>query len=65
MSTLPEIRLIEVREPSYLFHKIDGYSFKRVQKNGEMALINWIEVWQGDKLFAEFNENNCNIFYET
>lgn len=62
-----KIRYIEIIDPprsGHSFHVIDGYSFKTVQKNGEMALINWIEVWKDGQCVAEFRESNCNIFLE-
>ena len=56
------IRYIQVIEPSQLFHTIDGYTFRTITKNGEMALINWIEVWKDGNVVCEFRESNCNLF---
>ena len=39
------------------------YSFKIIQKNGEMASINWIEVWKGETKIAEIKESVCDIYF--
>lgn len=46
------------------------YFFKVIQKNGEMAQVNWIEVWEGQepegaykKKVAEIRESVCNIWF--
>lgn len=33
-----------------------------IQKNGEMALINWIQVIKDNKIIAEIKESVCNIY---
>ena len=34
-----------------------------ILKNGEMSLINWIEIKSQGKTIAEIKESVCNIFY--
>jgi hypothetical protein len=38
-------------------------SFKGIIKNGEMAGIQWIQIYEGEKLIAEIKESICNLFY--
>jgi hypothetical protein len=35
--------------------------FKRIQKNGEMAKIDWIQVFKDGLLIAEIKENTCTL----
>jgi hypothetical protein len=37
---------------------------REVEENGEMAFIPWVEVWDGDKLLARFNQHKLeHIIY--
>lgn len=47
---------------SYATH--EGYEFKRIFKNGEMAEIAWIQVLKDKKPVAEIKESVCHIFFE-
>ncbi len=40
-----------------------GYYFKGITKNGEMAPIQWIQVWKEGKLIAEIKESVCNLYF--
>jgi uncharacterized membrane protein len=41
----------------------DGFSFKYTLKNGEMAAINWIQVYRENVLVAEIKESICSLYY--
>ena len=36
---------------------------KIITKNGEMASINWFEIYKGGEVIAEIKESVCNIYY--
>lgn len=45
------------------YEKKMGYSFRYFNKNGEMALIAWIQVSKDGKVVAEIKESVCDIYY--
>lgn len=52
------------------FYESPKHFFKVIQKNGEMATVNWIEVWEGEDKegcykhkIAEIKESVCNIYF--
>lgn len=45
------------------FMKESGYTFVEKFKNGEMALIAWIEIYKDGKIVAEIKESVCDIYY--
>lgn len=53
----------ENSDEGYVFSKSCGFSFKGIMKNGEMAAIQWIQIYDGEKLLAEIKESVCNLFY--
>jgi hypothetical protein len=46
-----------------LYSDKNGYSFGEHTENGEMALINWIDVYNDNKLVASIKQSVCNLFY--
>lgn len=45
------------------FTKKDNIYFQGIMKGGEMAGIQWIQVWEGSLLKAEIKESVCDLFY--
>lgn len=37
---------------------------KQVYQNGEMASIDWFEIYQGEELIAEIKKSICNVYYK-
>jgi len=50
-------------ERSYYTSKGE-YSFKGIMKSGEMAGVQWIQVWKYEKLVAEIKESVCDLYYK-
>lgn len=36
---------------------------RRVQKNGEMATVEWFEIVKDGEVIAEIKESVCNVLY--
>ena len=45
------------------FSTEDGYEFKSIFRNGEMALIRWFRVSKDGMPIAEIKGSVCNIYY--
>jgi hypothetical protein len=50
-----EIEKVEIIAIKLISHKI-------ITKNGEMGLINWIQVINHGEVIAEIRESNCNLY---
>lgn len=59
--TYPNTALAE-SEISYCSKK-NGYRFKRIWKNGEMAMVCWIQVYKYQELVSEIKESVCNLYF--
>jgi hypothetical protein len=53
------------------FFRSDRHFFKIIKKNGEMAEVNWIEIWEGNEKegcfktkVAEIKESVCDIWFK-
>jgi len=46
------------------YSKANGYEFKGIMKSGEMAGIQWFQVYKNGKLVAEIKESICDLYYE-
>lgn len=45
------------------YRKEAGCTFRIIEKNGEMASINWIEISKDGKVVAEIKESVCNLYF--
>ena len=34
-----------------------------IQKNGEMAKVNWFQIIKGEEVIAEIKESVCNVYF--
>ena len=55
------IKIIHDQEGHY--RKENGCSFEYDFRNGEMALIAWIQVFRDGKLIVEVAEKECILYY--
>jgi len=45
------------------YSSVQGHSFEKIDKPGEMAAIGWIRVLKDGKPVAEIKESVCDIYY--
>ena len=59
-----DLHCYSTRPSDVYVHPKSVDKFKLIQKNGEMGLINWIQVIKDNKVIAEIKESVCNIYGE-
>lgn len=71
MTTTQPIKSIRVYGPigeygdmeTYYVGEKDVTEIRAVQKEGSMSYIPYVQVWKGEKLFAEFCQHNITGVY--